>query len=203
MNEEIGFWKVINNRSSVRQFETKSLDRSLLVKVIESGTRAPNAHNRQSWRFVILTEKSIMTKLADQMSLDYEKALLEDGISRAAVQEQVKKRKKRLTGAPAVVVLCVDTADLDTYHNDNRNEGEYLMAVQSAALAGGYMLLAAHALGLTGVWMCAPLFAQKIVRVVLGLPGTWMAQGLLLLGYPAEVPEIRPRKSLSEVTKWI
>lgn len=203
MNDEIGFWKVVENRSSIRRFEAKPLDRSLLKKVIESGTRAPNAHNRQSWRFVILTEKPVMTQLADQMSLDYEKALLESGISPAAVQDQVKKRKERLTGAAAVVVLCVDTADLDTYHNENRSEGEYLMAVQSAALAGGYMLLAAHALGLAGVWMCAPLFAQQRVREVLDLPETWMAQGLLLLGYPAEVPEIRQRKPLLEVTKWM
>lgn len=203
MNEDIGFWRVINNRSSVRRFGTKIVDRNVLEKVIETGTRAPNAHNRQSWRFVILTEKSVMTRLADQMSLDYEKALLESGITPAAVQDQVNKRKERLTGAPAVVVLCVDTADLDVYQNENRNEGEYLMAVQSAALAGGYMLLAAHALGLAGVWMCAPLFAQQKVREVLDLPDTWIAQGLLLLGYPAEMPEIRQRKELSEVTKWI
>ncbi len=203
MNEDIGFWKVINNRSSVRRFGTKIVDRNLLEKVIETGTRAPNAHNRQSWRFVILTEKSVMTRLADQMSLDYEKALLESGISPAAVLGQVNKRKERLTGAPVVVVLCVDTADLDVYQNENRNEGEYLMAVQSAALAGGYILLAAHALGLAGVWMCAPLFAQQKVREVLDLPDTWIAQGLLLLGYQAEMPEIRQRKELSEVTKWI
>jgi len=203
MNEDIGFWRVINNRSSVRRFGTKIVDRNVLEKVIETGTRAPNAHNRQSWRFVILTEKSVMTRLADQMSLDYEKALLESGISPAVVQDQVNKRKERLTGAPAVVVLCVDTADLDVYQNENRNEGEYLMAVQSAALAGGYMLLAAHALGLAGVWMCAPLFAQQKVREVLDLPDTWIAQGLLLLGYPAAMPEIRQRKELSEVTKWI
>jgi nitroreductase len=46
----------------------------------------------------------------------------------------------------------------------NDKKAAYLMAVQSVALAGGHLLVAAHALGLGGVWMCAPLFASSIVK---------------------------------------
>jgi nitroreductase len=99
--------------------------------------------------------------------------------------------------------LCVDTADLDHYTDDSRNDGEYLMAVQSTAMAGGHMLLASQALGLAGVWMCAPLFAPDRVRSALELPDTWLAQGLLLIGFPAEEPDIRQRKPLKDVTRWL
>ncbi|HAY85131.1 MAG TPA: nitroreductase [Chloroflexi bacterium] len=203
MKDEIGFWKVVDNRRSVRRFKDKPVDRSLLERVIQTGTRAPNAHNRQSWRFVVLTGKQDMECLAEEMGIDYRKALLESGFSPADAQERVEKRRQRLTGAPAVVVLCVDTADLNLYKSKDRSEGEYLMAVQSAALAGGHMLLAAQALGLAGVWMCAPLFTPKRVRSAFELPETWHAQGLLLLGYAAEAPEFRLRKPLSEVTRWV
>ena len=77
------------------------------------------------------------------------------------------------------------------------------MAVQSAALAGGHLLLAAQALGLGGVWMCAPLFVPEVVQTALGLPADWIAQGMLLLGYPDESPDGRPRKSISEVVRWV
>jgi len=203
MRNEIGFWEVVESRRSVRSFQDKPIDRQLLEKVLETGTRAPNAHNRQSWRFVTLTGKPAMENLAVQMGIEYRQALLKGGASPSEADHRVEKRRQRLTGAPVVVVLCVDSADLDQYSDNARTEGEYLMAVQSAAMAGSHMLLAAQALGLAGVWMCAPLFAPESVRVALDLPATWVAQGLLLLGYPDEEPEFRQRKPLAEVTRWI
>jgi len=200
--EQPGFWNVVENRRSVRQFSDRAVERHLLEKVIETGTLAPNAHNRQSWRFLILTQKEVMLKLAEEMGVDYHSALINSGMSTEEVQERVEKRRVRLTSAPAVVVLCVDTADLDQFSSQHRSDGEYLMAVQSAALAGGHMLLAGQALGLAGVWMCAPLFAPKRVQAVFDLPETWLAQGLLLIGYPEQEPKVRQRKRMEEVSRW-
>jgi coenzyme F420-0:L-glutamate ligase / coenzyme F420-1:gamma-L-glutamate ligase len=76
------------------------------------------------------------------------------------------------------------------------------MAVQSVALAGGQLLLAAHAAGLGGVWMCAPLFAPQEVRQALELPADWEPQGILLLGFPEKVPPPRERRSLPEVVRY-
>ena len=200
--EQPGFWNVVENRRSVRQFSGRAVERHLLEKVIETGTLAPNAHNRQSWRFLIITHRQVMLKLADEMGVDYHSALINSGLSAEEVQERVEKRRLRLTSAPAVVVLCVDTADLDQYSSKHRSDGEYLMAVQSAALAGGHMLLAAQALSLAGVWMCAPLFAPQRVQAVLDLPETWLAQGLLLIGYPEQEPRVRQRKRMEEISRW-
>ena len=77
------------------------------------------------------------------------------------------------------------------------------MGVQSVAMAGENLLLAAHALGLGGVWVCAPLFTPGTVGEVLGLPASWQPQGLVLLGYPAQMPKPRPRKNIEEVTLWL
>jgi nitroreductase len=89
----------------------------------------------------------------------------------------------------------------DNYPDARRQQAEYLMSVQSVAMAGQNLLLAAHAEGLGGVWVCAPLFAQEAVRQALNLPGEWHPQGMLLLGYPAVVPKTRPRRPVSEVTR--
>ena len=77
------------------------------------------------------------------------------------------------------------------------------MGVQSVALAGGTLLLAAHAEGLGGVWVCAPLFTPDTVRASLDLPSDWVPQGMILLGYPEKVPEPRPRRPVSEVTRFL
>jgi nitroreductase len=97
-------------------------------------------------------------------------------------------------------MLCVMMADMDTYPDEKRQRAEYLMATQSVALIGGTILLAAHTEGLGGVWVCAPLFTPDTIRRQLALPLDWEPQAMLLIGYPAKVPEVRARKPLSEIT---
>ncbi len=70
------------------------------------------------------------------------------------------------------------------------------MAMQSASLAGGQLLLAAHAEGLGACWMCGPLFAPQAVRDALDLPADWEPQALIVLGWPAEQPAARARQAI-------
>jgi coenzyme F420-0:L-glutamate ligase / coenzyme F420-1:gamma-L-glutamate ligase len=100
-------------------------------------------------------------------------------------------------------MICVDKAEMDVYPDKERQEAEYIMAVQSAALAGGTLLLAAHAEGLGGVWVCAPLFAREIVRRALKIDSEWEPQGMLLIGFPAKHPELRPRRPVGEVSRFV
>lgn len=197
------FWEVLEGRRSVRQFLPRPVECELIEKLLTAGTRAPNAHNSQSWRFAILTEKNKMVKLAEAMQPDYLRALLNSGVATEKAAVMIAKRKARLTGAPVAVVVCYAMDDLTIYEDEMRSQGEVLMAIQSAALAGGHILLAAHALGLGGVWMCAPMFAPEIVRDELDLPQDWQPQGMLLIGYPQGEPVYRQRKPLEEVVKWV
>jgi len=78
---------------------------------------------------------------------------------------------------------------MDTYPDARRQQNEWIMAVQSTAMAGQNLLLAAHALGLGACWMCAPLFCPAVVRETLSLPPDWQPQAILTVGYPAEQKE--------------
>ena len=201
--EQVGFWEVLESRRSIRRFKPEPIEREIIERLLGAAVRAPNAHNNQSWRFAVLTEKADMARLVDAMRPDYEQALLDSGMDAAGAAEFADRRGARLTGAPLAVIVCVAQGDLKTYDAEIRSRGEELMAVQSAALAGGHLLLAAQALGLGGVWMCAPMFVPEIVQAALDLPKDWAAQGMLLLGYPDEAPEYRPRKPLEEVVRWV
>jgi nitroreductase len=77
------------------------------------------------------------------------------------------------------------------------------MGVQSVAMAGSTLLLAAHAEGLGGVWVCAPLFAPHTIQRVLNLPSEWQPQGLILIGFPSRVPEPRPRRNVGELAVFL
>ncbi|HKJ27072.1 MAG TPA: nitroreductase family protein [Anaerolineales bacterium] len=197
------FWNVLESRRSVRRFKPAPVPPDVIERLLAAAVRAPNAHNRQSWRFAVLQAPADIERLADGMGVDYRKVMLEGGTPPDQVEARAAGRKARICGAPLVIVAFVDTTDLDSYKDPNRDNGEYMMAVQSAALAGGYLLLAAEALGLGGVWMCAPLFTPERVRELFSLPEFWQAQGMFLLGVPDDEPAYRERRPLDEVIKYL
>ncbi len=66
---------------------------------------------------------------------------------------------------------------MDNYGDPRRDQNEYVMAAQSAAMAGQNLLLAAHDAGLGACWMCAPLFCPDVVRDVARPAGRLAAAG--------------------------
>jgi F420 biosynthesis protein FbiB-like protein len=193
----------LRSRRSVRDFTENPIPPETLTRILETAAWAPNAHNRQAWRFLVLQTEEARARLVEAMAEDYRLALETAGMPAAEVDSKVQGRAERINKAAVGVVLCYAAEDMDSYENDPlRQRGEDLMGVQSVALAGGQMLLAAHAEGLGGVWMCAPLFAQEKVRQEFDLPDTWQPQGLILMGYPAKIPTPGKRKKLDEVVKY-
>lgn len=193
----------LRSRRSVRRFLPQPVPAELLQRLLETATHAPSAHNRQPWRFVILESAASRAALAQAMGQHFATALRADGATPEEIQAQLARSAARLQEAPAAVLLCLDESQLDTYADPARTQGELLMAMQSVALAGGQLLLAAHAEKLGGVWVCAPLFAQAAARRALDLPESWQAQGVLYLGYPTYEPAPRPRQALGDITRWV
>jgi coenzyme F420-0:L-glutamate ligase / coenzyme F420-1:gamma-L-glutamate ligase len=192
----------LRSRRSVRRFQPRPIPEDVLERILVTAVCAPSSHNRQPWRFIVLRSAGARGRLAELMGDRFMHDLLVDGLSLEEASLQVNRSRSRIREAPLVIVLCMDSADLDAYSDPVRQGFEDLMGAQSVALAGGTVLLAAHAEGLGGVWICAPLFAQEIVRASLDLPATWQPQGMLLLGYPAKIPERRERRPLAEVTVY-
>jgi F420 biosynthesis protein FbiB-like protein len=193
----------LRSRRSVRRFLPRPVPQPLLEQIIATAAWAPSAHNRQPWRFIVPASPSARERLAAEMGADFRRDLLRDGFSTEDVEAQVTRSGARIRSAPALVVLCQDTTVGDTYPDDIRQHAEAVMGVQGVALAGGTLLMAAHAAGLGGVWMCAPLFAPDAVRRALELPAHWQPQAMVLLGYPAVVPPARARRPLEEVAVFL
>jgi coenzyme F420-0:L-glutamate ligase/coenzyme F420-1:gamma-L-glutamate ligase len=148
---------------------------------------------------VVLSSPQSRQSLANAMSVDFRRDLQSDGLPAEQVEAQVERSRQRIIEAPLAILLCLDTGVGDEYPDSHRQYSETMMGVQGVAMAGENLLLAAHAFGLGGVWVCAPLFAQETVRQALNLAQDWQPQGLVLLGYPARIPELRPRRSVDEV----
>jgi nitroreductase len=94
-------------------------------------------------------------------------------------------------------------SEMDSYPDAKRQQAERTMAMQSVAAAGLQLLLAAHAEGLGGVWVCSPLFAQKTIQRTLKLPAAWEPQGMFFVGYPDELPKSKTMKDLQSLIEWL
>lgn len=194
------YHQYLRTRQSVRRFEARPVSRETLEQILETATHAPSAHNRQPWRFAVLTTDEAKNRLAEAMGAEFRRDLAADGLPPEEVEAQVNRSEARIRQAPVSVLLCMDPTVGDEYPDPARRQAELTMAMQSTAMAGYALLLAAYAEGLGGVWMCAPLFAPDAARRALDLPAAWQPQGLILLGYPAKIPRPRGRRPFGEVT---
>jgi coenzyme F420-0:L-glutamate ligase / coenzyme F420-1:gamma-L-glutamate ligase len=193
----------LRTRRSIRRFKTDRVPDSVLRSILHTATFAPSAHNRQPWRFIVLTNSSAKQHLSDSMAEEFQRDLEKDNLSSEEIIKRVNRSRERITGAPVVVILCLDMSEMDEYPDTRRKKAEYIIATQSAANAGMQLLLAAHAEGLGGVWVCSPMFAQETVQKALNISTTWEPQAMFLLGYPVEIPALRERKKLEEVVIFL
>lgn len=193
----------LRSRRSIRRFKNLNIEKDLLKRIIETGCCAPSAHNSQPWRFATLTSPSSKYELAEAMAAEFRNDLTAEGFSQEEIEKRIDRSRSRIKNAPVVIILCLDKTDLDSYPDTRRQNAELTMGIQSAAMAGLQLLLAAHAEGLGGVWTCGPLFAPTAVQKTLSLPVAWDPQGMLLLGYPDEIPPLKNIKPLEELVLLI
>lgn len=156
------------NRRSVRAYTPEQVPDALLDAILEAGLYAPSGMNTQGVRLVAVRDRQTR-----------------DLLSRLNGAVMGSDRDP-FYGAPCVIVVL---ADPDIY-------GGW---VEDGALALGNMMNAAHALGLGSCWIhrARQVFDAPEGKKLLkkwGLPEHLRGVGNCILGYPAQIPEARPRK---------
>ena len=194
---------VMRGRRSIRSYRPEGLPDDVIDRIFASAAAAPSAHNRQPWRYLVVRDAALKAGLAQAMGAQLAADRRADGDSEDAIARDVTRSYRRITGAPAVILVALSMAEMDRYPDPVRTHAEYLMAVQSTAMATQNLLLAAHAEGLGACWMCAPLFCPAAVREVLPIPADWEPQGLVTLGVPADLGRTpMRRKALSDFVMY-
>jgi F420 biosynthesis protein FbiB-like protein len=193
---------IIRSRRAIRRYQDKPVPVTLITELLETAVWSPSAHNRQPWRFAILTKAATKTKLAQAMGQRLQADRAADGDPPDVIARDVARSYQRITGAPVVVVVCLSMQDMDHYPDERRQTNERIMAVQSVAMAAQNLWLLAHNAGLGACWLCAPLFVPQLVQTTLGLSADWEPQGLMTFGWPAEEKE-KTRRPLKDVVCFV
>ncbi len=162
------FFDVVKRRQSIRAYAARPVEPEVLEQILEAANRAPSAGNLQAYEIYLACDAPQKAALAQA----------------AGYQEFVAQ-------APVVLVFCAHGARSAVRY---ATRGRELYAVQDAAIACTFTLLAVTALGLGSVWIGA--FDEAQVRQVIGAPATQRPVALLPIGYPAESPRSTPRREL-------
>jgi len=208
--------KLIKTRRSIRKFQDKPVPEDLLMKALELATWAPNGGNQQAWRFLIVTNRELIQKMGDAVIAKTE--LMASWPEAEQFGENVARWQKNsdfFRGAPVCIAVLMGRyssiadqilrarGETDAIAREIRSYREIgKSSLQSAAAAITYICLFLHALGLGNTWMGGPLQAKKEIEQLLKVPPEWDFVGLIPVGYAAEAPETRPRKSLQDVIQF-
>jgi coenzyme F420-0:L-glutamate ligase/coenzyme F420-1:gamma-L-glutamate ligase len=193
---------LLNNRRMIRRYTDQPVPPEMIEAILEAGTLAPSPHNRQPWRFAVITGDA-RERLARAMGLQLRKDLEADGAPAVIIEKDVARSHQRITSAQACIAACLTMRDMDMYADARRNNAERWMAGQAVAAALQNMLLRASEMGLGACWMCAPLFCPDVVVDTLALPADWEPQALITLGYPADEGKARGRLPVKAISIWI
>jgi len=202
--------EAIQKRVSIRRWKQKPVEKDKIMRVLESGRRAPSWGNTQPWRFVVVQDAARIQALAacagGQPQIGTAPVVIVCcGVMEAFSQKMHRESLKQLIEA-GVMDWPDEVLDNVVLGNDlfaPYRLGEQAMTIKASEqimISIAYMSLEAVSQGLGSCW--AGAISPKEAQAVLNLPANWFVHDYFLLGYPDEDPKPRPRKALSEIAFW-
>lgn len=175
------FYNLVQNRQSDRAYDTRPVDREVILRIIEAARLAPSACNAQPWHFIVVDEPELKNKLADAAA------------SRVLGINHFTKQ------APVHIVIVMEPANL------NSNFGSLVKGktfpLIDIGIAAEHICLAAKAEGLGSCML--GWFDEPAVKKLLDIPKSRRVPLIITLGYPAndEVRQKR-RKDFNEIVSF-
>jgi len=154
---------LIRTRRSVRNYDSRRVEREKIELCLEAARLAPSASNSQPWKFIVVDDPSLRTKMAE------------------VAFRGLYSLSKFAANAPVIVVAVADRVGFASRAGGLvRNTSFYRLDM---GIAGEHLVLQAAELGLGTCWI--GWFNEGGVKSVLGIPRNRRVEYLISLGYPA------------------
>lgn len=173
----MNLYELIQKRQSDRKYDSRPVDRDMVIKCIESARLAPSACNSQPWKFVVVDEPELLKEMAS--------AAAGMGMNKFAAQ------------APVIVAVVLEKMNFTASIGSVIKDKEY--SLLDVGIAVEHFCLQATELGL-GTCILG-WFDEKKVKKLLGI-GNRRVPLLITLGYAAGEHRQKSRKSLEEISSW-
>lgn len=165
---QTNIFNVMLNRRSQRKFENRDVEEWKLEMIFAAADTAPTAGGFQGFEIYHIKNQEIKNKLVEAAN------------------------NQPYVNAPVVLVFCM---------NPNRTKLNFppetirKFSQQDATLAAAYSQLAAHALGLSSIWI--GMLDENKIREVLSTE--LFPSSILCLGYPVKMLVPKPKRNLKDL----
>ena len=173
----------IKTRRSVRAFKEDKIPHELLCEVIEAAAFAPSWKNTQTTRYIVIEDRALIEKLADECVMGFE------------------YNSKTMKGAPAIVLVTTikGRSGCERDGTVTTSKGSHWESFD-AGIATQTFCLAAHEKGL-GTVIMGIYDEQKVIEAA-GVPEGQAVSALVPIGYPAVSPTAPARKTVEELVSF-
>jgi FMN reductase [NAD(P)H] len=162
---QTNIFNIMLSRRSQRKFENKEVEDSKVEMILAAADTAPTAGGFQGFEVYNVKNPETKLKLIDAAN------------------------KQPYVNAPIVLVFCMNPERVKMNFPPNILKK---FSLQDATLAAAYSQLAAHALGLSSVWI--GMIDEEKVMAILGTQYT--PSSILCLGYPKKILQPKPKRNL-------
>jgi len=189
----------IFDRRSIRKYKDQDVPEDLIRKVIKAGAAAPSAKNRQPWKYIVF-KGAAKNEMLGVMDKGLDMALAEPSLpeqGKAGVMD-AKHTLRIMQGAP-VIILVLNTNG-QTPFGPPLDIFTHITEICDSLSIGSSIeniLLAATEEGLGTLWIANTFYAHEPLRAYLKTDKQLISA--IALGYPDEVPVMRPRKEFEDI----
>jgi len=171
-------YDLVKQRTSIRNFLNRPVERDKLDKCIEAARLAPSASNSQPWKFIVVDDEPLKNKLCD------------------AAFSGIYSFNSFCKTAPVIVIIVSEKSKFLTRIGAwFRGTQYYLIDI---GIAGEHLVLQAEDLGLGTCWI--GWFNEKGVKSTLSIPRGKKIDILIALGY-YDIKEKDPEHNREPVEK--
>lgn len=196
------FYEEVRRRRTVREFSSRSVDRSVIEQAILAAGSAPSGANMQPWQFVVVSDISIKQQIrsaAEAVERDFYEKKISDEWREALAPLGTDADKSYLETVPYLIVVF---ATKQTTDPAGRVWKHYYIE-ESVGIATGILITALHVAGLaTLTHTPSPM---GFLGSLLGRPESERPFLIVAAGYPAEnatVPVLK-KKRLEEIATFV
>ena len=162
---------IIRTRRSIRRFKKKTIERNILLELIENARCAPSAANCQPVEYIIIDEAKNMAILFEQLSW--------------AGYVKPKRNPPPFSRPVAYIIILINTKrELDDYGKID------------AAAAIVNIILTAWNMSIGSCWLGS--IQRQNIKKYFNIPDEYKIDSVIALGYPDEKPVMEETKNDSD-----
>ncbi|MCE5313811.1 MAG: nitroreductase family protein [Armatimonadota bacterium] len=199
---------VIQKRASVRHFNSDAVPEEHLREMVRLAGLAPSVNNSQPWKFIVITNRELLRKMADTVHSAVETRIpICDNEAEKHARAQVEWFSTFFGEAPAVIAVaqCPYTAIVDSALEHSNMTHEDINAlrghpdIESVGAAVEHIILAAVDMGYGACWLSGPLIARESLEEQLGLCDSWCLAAMVAVGKPEHDVLQKEKKPIEEI----